>query len=228
MPIGTGHARERHADARAAVNRTKPSESPWGIVDLRGHAESDISLSYPHDAVVIVAGLPGSGKSTLLHRWSPAAAIVDPRTTRTACEALMPSWLPYAVYRPWARLRHMRWMRAEMRRTRPLLIHDCGSRAWMRRWLAHNARRAARPLHMVVIDVGPREALSGQHARRRLTSRRVFSTHQRGLARMLSGLEQDGLPTSMGLSSVVLLDRASRERATRVRFSRGPSSAAGN
>lgn len=212
--------------------------SPRGIVDLRGRAGGDISLSYPHDSAVIVAGLPGSGKSTLLRAWSTAATVVDPRSTRSAYEAVMPAWLPYAVYRPWARLRHMQWIRSEMRHEHPLLIHDCGSRPWMRRWLAHNARRAGRPLHMVVLDVGPQEALSGQRARRRLTSRRVFDTHQRGLARFLSGIERDDLTGSKGvasqgvasqgidsrgsdatgISSMVLLDRSVRDRSASVRF----------
>ncbi|MFJ9344178.1 AAA family ATPase [Streptomyces sp. NPDC101733] len=168
-----------------------------------------------------MAGLPGSGKSTLLRAWAPAATVVDPRATRAAYEARTPGRLPYAVCRPWARLSHMRWIRAEMRGTGPLLVHDCGSRPWMRRWLAHHAARAGRPLHMVVLDVGFREALSGQRARRRVTSRRVFATHRRGLARLLSGLERDGLEVAAGAASVVLLDRASRDRAPKVRFTSG-------
>ncbi|MEU6756797.1 AAA family ATPase [Streptomyces sp. NPDC046685] len=196
--------------------------APQGIVDLRGHTDSDVCLSYPHDAVVIVAGLPGSGKSTLLHAWAAAATVVDPRATRTTYETLMPPWLPYVVYQPWARLKHMQWIRTEIRRAYPLLVHDCGSRPWMRRWLAYNADRARRPLHMVVLDVGSQEALSGQHARRRLTSRRVFATHQRGLARLLSGIERNGLTAATRLTSMVLLDRSSRDRSPWAQFSRQP------
>ncbi|MFE0581853.1 AAA family ATPase [Streptomyces sp. NPDC058874] len=233
---GSGRSQERTAACPSCTRGTSgPAHDgrhatdhihPRGVVDLRGHAESDITLSYPGNALVVVAGLPGSGKSTLLRAWSSAATVVDPRATRTAYEALTPSWLPYAVCRPWARLRHMGWMRTEIRRTHPLLIHDCGSRAWMRRWLAHHAHRAGRPLHMVVLDVGPQEALSGQRARRRLTSRRVFATHRRGLARLLAGVEQGGLPPSLGLDSMVLLDRTSRERAARAQFG-GKSTGAG-
>ncbi|AYV26408.1 ATP-binding protein [Streptomyces avidinii] len=175
-------------------------------------------LSYPHNAVVIVAGLPGSGKSTLLHAWQSAATVVDPRATRTTYQALMPDWLPYAAHQPWARLKHMRWIRAEIRRAHPLFVHDCGSRAWMRMWLARNADRARRPLHMVLLDVGSHEALSGQRARRRLTSRRVFATHQRGMARMLSAVEGSGLAAPDGLTSMVLLDRASRDAGPRAQF----------
>ncbi|MFI5808525.1 AAA family ATPase [Streptomyces sp. NPDC051561] len=191
---------------------------PQGILDFRGTPGSDIWLSYPCNATVVVAGLPGSGKSTLLHRWSPAATIIDPRATRTAHEARMPSWLPYAVYRPWTRLQHMRWTHRAIRRPGPLLIHDCGSRAWMRRWLARSTQHAARPLHMVILDVGPQEALSGQQARQRFASQRVFSVHQRGLMKLLSDLDRTGLLADLGLTSMVLFDRDSRERAAQVRF----------
>ncbi|MFF0739031.1 AAA family ATPase [Streptomyces sp. NPDC004111] len=201
--------------------------SPQGILDFRGTSGPDIRLSYPRNATVVVAGLPGSGKSTLLHRWSRAATVIDPRKTRTAYEARMPSWLPYAVYRPWARLQHMRWTDREMRGTGPLLIHDCGSRVWMRRWLARRAQHATRPLHMVMLDVGPLEALSGQHARQRFVSRRVFSVHQRGLMKLLVNLNQPDILAELGLTSLVLFDRSSRERATVVGFEapgpRGPA-----
>ncbi|MFE2146734.1 AAA family ATPase [Streptomyces sp. NPDC059456] len=191
--------------------------SPHGVLDLRGPAGRDVWLSYPFDAAVVVCGLPGSGKSTLLRAWSGAASVVDPRVTRTSIEARMPGWLPYAFYRPWARLRHMRWLRAELRRGGPLLIHDCGSRSWMRGWLARTARGAGRPLHMVVLDVGPQEALSGQHARRRLASPRVFALHQRGLARFLGRVER-GPAEVPGIGSVVVFDRGQRDRVTAVRF----------
>ncbi|MFJ6794918.1 AAA family ATPase [Streptomyces sp. NPDC091268] len=168
-----------------------------------------------------MAGLPGSGKSTLLRAWHTVATVVDPRATRTAYEALLPAWLPYAAYRPWARLGHMRRIRSEIRGPGPLFVHDCGSRPWMRRWLARNAERAGRPLHMVLLDVGPREALSGQRARRRPTARRVFATHRRGLAKLLAAVE-DGSPAPDGLASVVLLDRASRNAGPRARFEPRP------
>ncbi|MET9697303.1 AAA family ATPase [Streptomyces sp. NPDC006529] len=196
--------------------------SPRGIVDLRGDAGRDVLLAYPRGAAVVVAGLPGSGKSTLLRAWSGAAAVIDPRATRTAFASRMPGWLPYAAYRPWARLWHMAGTRSAMRRGGPLLVHDCGSRPWMRRWLVRTARRAGRPLHLVVLDVGPREALSGQLARRRVASRRVFGVHRRGLARFLSRLARDGAAAAPGIDSVVLLDRGQRDRVTAVRFGRPP------
>ncbi|MFJ8159891.1 AAA family ATPase [Streptomyces sp. NPDC096136] len=198
------------------------SIAPQGIVDLRGRTDAGLCLSYPRDAVVVIAGLPGSGKSTLLRAWADAGTVLDPRATRADCEALMPSWLPYGVYRPLARLHHMRRIRGAMRGSSPLLVHDCGSRAWLRRWLARSADRAGRQAHMVLLDVGAREALSGQRARRRLTSPRVFATHERGLDSLLSGIGGGGPARSTGFTSVVLLDRRLRDTSPRARFTDPP------
>ncbi|MFB6615009.1 AAA family ATPase [Streptomyces sp. NPDC085524] len=197
--------------------------SPLGVLDLRGSAGRDVCLSYPFDAAVMVCGLPGSGKSTLLRAWSGSASVVDPRVTRTSFEAWMPTWIPYALYRPWARLSHMYRLRGQLRRGGPLLIHDCGSRSWMRWWLARTARGAGRPLHMVVLDVGPQEALSGQRARRRLASRRVFALHQRGLARFLQQVGRGGPAGVPGIGSVVVFDRGQRDRTTEVEFGNPPA-----
>ncbi|MEU8437613.1 AAA family ATPase [Streptomyces sp. NPDC029216] len=197
--------------------------TPRGIVDLRGRTDAGICLSYPQNAVVVIAGLPGSGKSTLLRAWAPSGTVLDPRTTRSACEAVMPSWLPYAVYRPVARLHHMRRVRTAMRGSAPLLIHDCGTRTWLRRWLARSADRTGRPAHMVLLDVGVQEALSGQRARRRLTSPRVFAAHERGLAALLSGIGGSGPRRPAEFTSVVLLDRRLRDTSPHARFTGPPA-----
>ncbi|WP_349294361.1 AAA family ATPase [Streptomyces sp. HU2014] len=206
-----------------------PSLRPRGLVDLRGRAEvpAGLSLSYPAGAVVVVSGLPGSGKSTLLRRWSEAAPAVDPRDVHVACEAVMPARLPYAVYRPWARLEHFRWLRSAVRGGGPFLVHDCGSRAWMRRWLARTAGRQGRELHLVLLDVGAAEALAGQKARGRWAPERVFTRHRRGLDRLLRALTAEAgrtggtaarVTTVPEAASVVLLDRTSRERVAAVEF----------
>ncbi|MCC3773750.1 AAA family ATPase [Streptomyces sp. UNOB3_S3] len=191
--------------------------TPHGLTDLRGQEGPPLTLSYPAGTVLVVSGLPGSGKSTLLRRLSASttAPAVDPRTAHEACEAVMPAWLPYAVYRPWARAKHFRWLRAEVRGGRPFLVHDCGSRAWMRRWLAREAARQGHELHLILLDVTASEALAGQEARGRWAPRRVFDRHRRGLDRLLGGLSGGSLPEA---ASVVLLDRVSRERVAAVEF----------
>ncbi|WP_045693994.1 AAA family ATPase [Streptomyces rubellomurinus] len=210
--------------------------TPRGVVDLRGAGGAEFAVAYPDGAVVVVSGLPGAGKSTLLRRWSgpqPGAVAprtVDPRTVHEACEAVMPASLPYAVYRPWARLEHFRLLRASVRRGGPLLVHDCGSRAWMRRWLAREAARRGRELHLVLLDVGAATALDGQRARGRHAPARVFARHRHGLERLLAAFTRHlraGAPSpAPEAASVLLLDGASRSRARAVRFGTGPVGAA--
>ncbi|MFE7562218.1 AAA family ATPase [Kitasatospora sp. NPDC057500] len=205
---------------------------PRGLVDLRGEHGAPFAAHYPGDAVVVVSGLPGSGKSTLLHRWSaraPHVATVDPRSVHEACAAVMPDRLPYAVYRPWARLEHFRLLRRSVRRGGPLLVHDCGSRAWMRRWLAREAAAQGRELHLVLLDVGAAAALAGQRSRGRRVSRRAFARHRRGLGRLLGALTAHArgaaatpVPEAV---SVLLLDGASRSRAAEACFGGWPAEA---
>ncbi|WP_239696522.1 MULTISPECIES: TGBp1 family protein [unclassified Streptomyces] len=209
-----------------------PVLRPRGLVDLRGTGDVPAVFLYPVDAVVVVSGLPGSGKSTLLRRWSKAALAIDPRVVHVACEAVMPVWLPYVVYRPWARWRYFRWLRTAVRGGGgPLLVHDCGGRPWMRRWLRRSAGRQGRELHLVVLDVWVAEALSGQAARGRWAPRRVFARHRRGLDRLLRelsglGVAQPGPAWATTpardpvreAASVVLLDRSSREQVAAVEF----------
>ncbi|MER7757506.1 AAA family ATPase [Kitasatospora sp. NPDC097643] len=216
-------------DEAAAPDGRRSEEAPRGVVDLRGVAGPAFTVRYPVDAVVVVSGLPGAGKSTLLRRWSAPDAgpvrTVDPRAVHEACEAVMPASLPYAVYRPWARLEHFRLLRSSVRRGGPLLVHDCGSRAWMRRWLAREAARQGRELHLVLLDVGAATALDGQRARGRHASVRVFARHRRGLERLLAAFTRHaraGAPTPVPEAvSVLLLDAVSRARAAAVRFGPG-------
>ncbi|MGW2369336.1 AAA family ATPase [Streptomyces sp. NPDC001667] len=193
---------------------------PRGLADFRGVGGAPALLSYPPGAVVVVSGLPGSGKSTLLRRWGGAAATaVDPRDVHEACEAVMPARLPYAVYRPWARLEHVRWLRAAVRAGDPVLVHDCGSRPWLRRWLARSAGRQGRELHLVLLDVGAAEALAGQDARGRWAPGRVFARHDRRLVALLRALSGPaGASAVPEAASVVLLDGTSRQRVAAVEF----------
>ncbi|MGW7578157.1 AAA family ATPase [Streptomyces sp. NPDC054765] len=198
---------------------------PHGLVDLRGPGEVPALLSYPAGAVVVVSGLPGSGKSTLLRRWSRAATVVDPRVVHVACETAMPDRLPYAVYRPWARWRYLRWLRTAVRDGAPLLVHDCGGRPWMRRWLARSAGRQGRELHLVVLDVGVTEALSGQEARGRWASRRAFVRHRRGLDRLLRALSGPG--TARPRAPQAAADAAGTASVPAARLAKPPAPAAG-
>ncbi|MFF7726924.1 AAA family ATPase [Streptomyces sp. NPDC008001] len=205
---------------------------PGGLVDLRAAGgRAPAVLSYPAGSVVVVSGLPGSGKSTLLRRWSAAAPAVDPRAAHERWQARMPDRLPYAFYRPCARLDHFLRIRAAVRSGEPVLVHDCGSRAWMRRWLAREAGRRGHELHLILLDVGTAQALEGQRARGRWVGRRTFTRHEHGLGRLLRLLDGavrhgDGTgavpPEVAEAASLVLLGTTTREEVSGLEFRPGP------
>ncbi|MFQ6143854.1 AAA family ATPase [Streptomyces seoulensis] len=228
--FGTGTGTTREPTTSAGTVPAEHALRPSGLVDLRGTPPGPArTVVYPRDAVVVVSGLPGSGKSTLLERWSGTAGaeVIEPRVTHVLCESRMPSWLPYAVYRPWARLRYFNWLRGAVASGVPTLLHDCGSRAWMRGWLRAAALRAGRTggVHLVLLDVGPAAALAGQRARGRRASRRPFARHVRGLGRLLDALAAHGHRAVPEAASVVLLDRSSRDHLAGIAFTDDPPAA---
>jgi predicted kinase len=201
----------RRGDAYAA------GERPGRVLDLRGAAAGEVpALRYPDGDVLVVSGLPGSGKSTLMRRAvAPRGQVrcVDSQDTRERYERRLPGWLPYALYRPLVRLAHYRRLARELRSGRSLVVHDCGSVAWVRRWLAHRARRQHRRVHLLLMDVTPEEAAQGQRARGRGVSAYAFARHRRATRRLAGTAAAAGAgPAALGCATAVLLDRpAARE-----------------
>ncbi|THA24376.1 ATP-binding protein [Streptomyces sp. RKND-216] len=175
--------------------------------DLRGTAAAG-TLRFPAGDLVVVSGLPGSGKSTLIARTvvgTGAVARIDSQDTRERWQRRLPRRLPYGLYRPFARAAHYAGLRRSLASGGSVVVHDCGTQSWVRRWLAADARRRGRGLHLVVLDVPPPVALAGQAERGRTVSRYAFARHRRALGRLLADVEAGRLPE--GCASVVLLDR---------------------
>lgn len=175
--------------------------------DLRGTSERR-TLRFPAGDRVVVSGLPGSGKSTLIRRvvaLQDAVRRIDSQDVRERGEALVPRWLPYAVYRPLVRLAHYALLRGALASGASVVVHDCGSQTWVRNWLARDARRRGRALHLVLLDVPPETALRGQAERGRQVSDYAFMRHRRAVRRLISAAEAGRVPH--GCASVVLLDR---------------------
>jgi len=191
------------------------------VHDLRGGAGAE--LRYPARDLIIASGLPGSGKSTLINRVVPgidpsgaAVVRVDSQRTREAWERRMPRWLPYAVYRPLVRCAHYAGLRRALGSGASVVVHDCGSQPWVRRWLARDARRTGRGLHLVLLDVDPAIALEGQAARGRGVSGFAFGRHLRAMGRLVARVE-GGRPPE-GCASAVLLDRATASTLRGISF----------
>ncbi|NSC24024.1 ATP-binding protein, partial [Streptomyces albus subsp. chlorinus] len=169
--------------------------------------------------VVVVSGLPGGGKSTLMRAAVPARAGVvriDSQDTRERWERRVPRWLPYGVYRPLVRMAHYARLRAALGSGAAVVVHDCGTQSWVRRWLARDAVRRGRALHLLLLDVTPEDALEGQAARGRGVSGYAFRRHLRAVRRLRAAAEAGRLPR--GCASALLLDRGSAQALRAVLF----------
>lgn len=190
---------------------------PRAVVrDLRersGHSPRVLSFA-PVD-LVVVTGLPGSGKSTLMRRTVPGRRI-DSQDTRDRFDARLARILPYAVYRPFVRLAHYAGLRRALRSGEGVVVHDCGTQAWVRRWLAREAVRRGGTLHLLLLDVTPGEARDGQRERGRGVSRYAFARHRGAMTRLLRSVEEGRLPEGCG--SAVLIDRAAADALNRIGF----------
>ncbi|MFF5044650.1 AAA family ATPase [Streptomyces nigra] len=199
--------------ASAVEARTRPAPVVRDLRERSGRGPHSL-LFGPRDLVVIT-GLPGSGKSTLMRR-TVRGPRVDSQDTRDRWDARMPGFLPYALYRPLVRLSHYAGLRRAVRRGGGVVVHDCGTQAWVRGWLARAARRRGGVLHLLVLDVDPDTALEGQRERGRGVSRYAFLRHRRAAARLLRAVDNGELPRGCG--SAVLLDRDAAGTLRRIGF----------
>ncbi|MCT2592566.1 ATP-binding protein [Streptomyces sp. N2-109] len=192
----------------AGASVPAPVTVPFTGRDLRGTTAAR-TLLFPAGDRVVVSGLPGSGKSTLIRRTvavvERSVSRIDSQDTRERWARRLPGWVPYVVYRPLVRLAHYAVLRKALASGASVVVHDCGTQSWVRRWLAADARRRGRGLHLVLLDVSADTALAGQAERGRGVSGYAFARHRRAVGRLLTEAAKGQLPP--GCVSVVLLDR---------------------
>ncbi|MFE5795259.1 AAA family ATPase [Streptomyces sp. NPDC056503] len=173
------------------------------------------ALTFAAGDVVVVSGLPGSGKSTLLRRAAGGLGI-DSQDARERWEARMPSFLPYALYRPLVRIAHYAGLHRALRSGTGVVVHDCGTQSWVRGWLARSAARRGRALHLVLLDVDAETARGGQRERGRGVSAYAFARHRRAVGRLVAAVESGRPPH--GCASATLLDRDAATALRRIGF----------
>ncbi|MEU2966926.1 AAA family ATPase [Streptomyces ardesiacus] len=186
------------------------------VRDLRDRdGRSPHALLFGPRDLVVITGLPGSGKSTLMRRTVRGLRI-DSQDTRDRWDGRVPRLLPYGLYRPLVRLAHYAGLRRALRSGEGVVVHDCGTQAWVRGWLAREARRRGAALHLLLLDVPADEALAGQRERGRGVSRYAFLRHRAANSRLLRAVTAGALPA--GCASAVVLDRAAAGSLRRIAF----------
>jgi AAA domain len=176
-------------------------------------------LRLPPRALLLVAGVPGAGKTTLLARAdAPGSTVLDPEELRGRYRPLF-GRLPYRLWRPLVHAGHyLRVLRA-LRGPGGLVVHEPGTRAWMRRLLVLAAARAGRQAHLLLLEVSLQEALAGQRRRRRTLRRPAFDRHWRRWLRLRA--EPSRLDAE-GWACVRVLDRAGAEGLHRIEIPPDP------
>ncbi|WP_280267897.1 AAA family ATPase [Nocardia wallacei] len=202
--------------------------TPDTVHDLRGRAVDE--LRYPATAAVIFTGVPGAGKSTALRRLfgdvgtaleaveHGGATLVDSQQSRNWWHRRL-GLLPYALWLPIVHLTHYRRIRRALHGApTPVVVHDCGTRRWVRRLIASWAAQGGRDVHIIMIDVPAEAAQAGQRARGRRVSRISFALHYSRWRRIVGDVTT-GAPPRPVPASVVVLDRTTVSGLRAISFS---------
>ncbi|BCJ39628.1 hypothetical protein GCM10010168_79170 [Actinoplanes ianthinogenes] len=185
--------------------------------DLRGQRVGE--LNYPARSVLVVAGVPGAGKTTLLKRLfpRPGVRLLDSERARVEWSPYFGA-VPYRYWRPLVHAAHYVRLFRALRGDESIVVHESGTRSWVRKLIAMAARRAGRRTHLLLLDVAAREALAGQRARNRKVRRSSFANHYRNWQRLLAGVADPAHRIHREAATITVIDRAVASGLTAIRF----------
>ena len=210
---------------QAAFPSPRPSGlrlRPDGVAFLAG-AGPVLDLAYPAGGALLVVGVPGAGKTTLIDRlFSPSVVeVLDTEAIRERWQARLGTTRGYRLYRPLVHLEHHLRVRRALAGTSPLVVHETGTKGWLRLRVAREAHEHGRSLHLLALDVPRTMAEAGQRARGRRVRRRSMDRHEEGFAALRRALRCDPEEVPVGpdgFASCLVLDRAAAERLRTVVF----------
>jgi hypothetical protein len=160
-----------------------------------------VELSFPSDAVVVVAGVPGAGKTTLIRRAVAREAVRVVDTDDRAHRG------PLLYFGHYARIA------AAIAGRRPVVIHSRGTHPAARRAIAALAALRGRPAHLVLLDAARDEAEAGQRTRGRSVPRAEMDRQVARWRRLMTRR-----PRGEGWAGIVTLDRAQATRTEAFEF----------
>ena len=170
-----------------------------------------MELSFPSDAVVVVAGVPGAGKTTLIRR------AVDRHGVGVVDTADRDRRGPLLYLGHYARIA------VAIAGRRPVVIHSRGTHPAARRAIAALAALRGRSAHLVLLDAARDEAEAGQRKRGRTVAPEEMDRQVARWRRLMARR-----PGREGWAGIVTLDRAqaARTEAFEFRARREPRAAA--
>jgi hypothetical protein len=195
---------------------------PEGVAFLAGPGPA-LELGYSAGAVVLVVGVPGAGKTMLIERLftGDTADVLDTEAIRARWQARLGTARGYRLYRPLVHLEHHLRVRRALGGAGALVVHETGTKGWLRRRIARRAAGRGRSLHLLALDVPRPVAEAGQRARGRRVRARSMDRHERGFAVLRRALRCEPAVVPMGaegFASALVLDRLAGDRVRAVRF----------
>jgi predicted kinase len=187
---------------------------------------SSAELRFPTGSLVLVAGLPGAGKSTLLERLYglrgdetlPApvgdARVIDSRQARNWWGRYLGPVPPRARV-PLVHTTHIWRIARAVLQGHDVVAHTRGTWPHILPGFAWLARRRGAQVHLILIDVPPKLARTGQYERGRVLTAATFRRHCRRWQPVIERARGGEYPPA---ATVIVLDRAAADLLKAIRF----------